>query len=132
MTKYTTNAELRILVANAQQVGRACERLGEIMLLIAGGVWDRWKPTDCREEFVAECATHLLGSPLRKCWTEKGNQFSYFTTAAVNLCHRLRAKLQREARTLAEYRERMLASYRAELVAHGCRPALALHQAEDD
>lgn len=99
---YVSPAELAALVRVYRRTHHVSERLGAVLLLIAGGVYDRFYFTRSRDDFVGGCVLHLLGSPLRRV-KPHNNPFSYFTTCAVNWGRKQRKKERRDGARAAAY-----------------------------
>ena len=88
---YLTNAELARLIRDQRRLRRVSNELGAALLAIAGGVWDRYKFTDSRDDFVGDCVLHLLQGPLRNA-DVRANLFGYFSTCAIRFGKKTRGK----------------------------------------
>lgn len=110
---YTTNEELGALIRAYRLAGKRMRadkhaRLLEVLQQIAGGVWDRWQPTDSREDFVQDCLYLFLHSALRLIDPKK-KPFSYLTTTAVN--HGWAKRRQQVKRVSVEQRRQAAITY---------------------
>lgn len=101
-SNYLDVAALAALVREHRRTGVVPEALAQAMMQIAGGVWDRYRHTPERDDFVQEAVLHLLGSPLRKC-DPRQHVFNYFTTCALRYGIKLRDRANRERRQFEEY-----------------------------
>jgi len=108
---YTSSEELGALVSTYQSAKRWRKkmsparhaRLLEVLQAIAGGVWDRWRFTDSRDDFVQDCLYLFLHAALGKIDPER-NCHAYLTTTAKN--HGLAKQRQRVRQLDAELRHR--------------------------
>lgn len=107
---YLDVEKLRALVADCRTTGSVSEPLARALLQIAAGVWDRYRFTTDKDDFVQDVALHLLGRPLEKADVQK-HVFNYFTTCAIRYGLKLREK--------ADGDRRRFATYAAELVESG-------------
>lgn len=96
-SNYLDLDELRALVKDYRRRKRASDALGRALASIAGGVWDRYRFTADREEFVQEVTLHLLQRPLEKADVQK-HLFNFFTTCAIRYGHKLRDKANGDRR----------------------------------
>ncbi len=118
MPHYTNNAELSELVKSFQSSKKRKrpmpaeknKRLVEVLYQIAGGVWDRYEYTQCREEFAQDCVTHFIDRALPRVSPEK-NVFAYLTTCAIGHGQKARMLDVRRRRAEFEYREQRQATY---------------------
>jgi hypothetical protein len=78
------------------------DALGKALLLIAGGVWDRYHFTPDREDFCQDVVVHLLQRPLEKADVQK-HLFNYFTTCAIRFGLKLRQKAHGDRRRFETY-----------------------------
>lgn len=102
--QYCDPEKLRVLVEQYQATGTASNELGAMLLLIAGGVWDRFASarfTD-RDDFIGAAVLHLLDRPLKAADPAR-NLFSFFTTCAVRFGAKERAKGDHRAVLWQEY-----------------------------
>jgi hypothetical protein len=114
---YITRQQLADQVRAYQRDGRATDELAHSLLLIAGGVWDRyqrvwyplWSPLT-REDWQSEAVLHLLGSPLRRC-DPRRNVFSFLTTCLIRLGGKLCDRECGRARREQRYRELVTEAY---------------------
>lgn len=99
-SSYLDNATLCALVRAYRRRKRtpaAADALGRALLLIAGGVWDRYHYTTDREEFCQEVVIHLLQRPLEKADVQK-HLFNYFTTCTIRFGQKLRQRAYADRR----------------------------------
>ncbi len=114
--KYLSNDTLRALVKlYRRNRARHGEGLGKALLAIAGGVWDRYRFTPDRDEFVQEVVIHLLDRPLRKADLQL-HLFNYFTKCAFRFGLKLRERANSDRRRFE--------TYAAECVDAGRRPVI--------
>ncbi len=114
---YVDRGTLSALVTEFHGQGHASNALGAVLARIAGGVWDRFRFTDSRDDFVGEVILHFLSGPLHKADPER-NCFSFLTTCAVFYGIKLRDRTQAEQKKFREYQ-------RARLDAHRIYPPVA-------
>ncbi len=101
---YVDKKHLSRLVAAYHADGRASDDLGKVLAQIAGGVWDRFRYTDSRDDFVGDVLVHFLSGPLRKADPAQ-NCFGFLTTCAVRYGGKLRDRAQTERKKSAAYRQ---------------------------
>jgi hypothetical protein len=100
---YAEPAALSALVRQQRRDGTVSDELAALLLLIAGGVWDRYKFTDDRDEFTSACYLHLTaGAPLRSADPHR-NLFSYFSECVRRYGSKLRNRAAAERRKFREY-----------------------------
>lgn len=99
---YLAAADLAKLVCDYRRTGTVPEALGRALLQIAGGVWDRYRFTSDRDDFVQEVTLHLLQRPLEKADAQK-HVFNYFTTCAIRFGLKMRDKAHVERRRFETY-----------------------------
>jgi hypothetical protein len=99
---YVDPAQFAALVRRQRRERAVSNDLGVALSAIAGGVWDKFRFTADRDEFVNACFLHFMGAPLRSA-DPRRNLFSYFTTCAVRFGGKQRNKLAAERRKFAEY-----------------------------
>jgi hypothetical protein len=101
-SNYIDPATLRAIVRAYQSTKEVTEELARVLLAIAGGVWDRFRFTEDRDDFAQDVVAHLLGNPLDRVSAD-GNAFGYFTTCAIRYGQKLRDKAARERSNFHEY-----------------------------
>lgn len=101
-SNYIDAETLRALVRDYRSGGVVSEPLAAVLLKIAGGVWDRYRYTADRDDFVQEVVMHLLQRPLEKVDVQK-NLFAYLSTCAINFGRKLRDKAHVERRRFETY-----------------------------
>lgn len=106
---YLDRATLAELVRAHRATGTISEDLGRALMLIASGVWDRYRFTQEKEDFVGEAVLHLLGSPIRRADPAQ-NLFSYFTTCAIRHGNKLRNKAGADRRRFTAYAQDLVDS----------------------
>lgn len=99
---YLDRGYLAALVRHHRLAGGPSEDLGRALLLIAGGVWDRYRFTTDRDEYVGGAVVHLLGRPLAKA-DPALNLFSYFTTCCIRYGWKVRDQAAAERRRFHAY-----------------------------
>ena len=109
---YIEPAALAELVRECRHTGRVSEDLGKVLLAIAGGVWDRYRYTSDREDFVQEVTLHLLQRPLQKADVQK-HVFNYLTTCAIHFGMKLRDKEYGDRRRFETHAAEVLEAGRA-------------------
>ena len=112
---YLDPVELAHLVRVHRNTGRRSDELAEALSRIAGGVWDRYRFTREREDFVQETVLHLIQKPLRKADVQR-NCFNYFTTCAIRFGLKLRDQDRADRRRHATYAAELLESGRPVLM----------------
>ncbi len=101
-TSYIDVATLRALVRDFQATNDVSPALAKALLAIAGGVWDRYRFTADKEDFVQDVTVHLLQQPLKKADAQK-HVFNYFTTCAIRFGMKLREKANGDKRRFETY-----------------------------
>ncbi len=109
--KYLTNERLAELIGEHRRTGKVGEDLGAALLQIAGGVWDRFRFTPDRDEFVQEVALHLMQRPLAKADVQK-HLFNFLTTCAIRYGQKLRDKANGDRRRFDTYAAELVESGR--------------------
>lgn len=99
---YLSGDALAVLVRDSRQSGRASEGLARALIGLARGVWDRYRFTPERDDFVQAVVIHLLGRPLEKVDEDK-HPFNYFTTCAIRYGLKLRNRLAADRRRFETY-----------------------------
>ncbi|VTR95247.1 unnamed protein product [Gemmata massiliana] len=108
---YIEPEVLSALVREYKRTGRVSEELGRCLMLIAGGLWDRYHFTASRDDFVQEVVLHLMQNPLQKADAQK-HVFNYFTTCAFRFGQKLRDKAYGDARRFGDYAAELVESGR--------------------
>jgi hypothetical protein len=103
---YLDVAALAILVRAHRRKKIVSEDLGRALQTIAGGVWDRYRFTADRDDFIQDVVVHLMGRPLANCDPKK-HLFNYFTTCAIRYGLKLRDKAAGERRRFEAYAQQM-------------------------
>lgn len=88
---YLQPSDLSRMVRENRRRKRISDEYAKALLAIAGGVWDRYRFIESREDFVQECVMHFLNGPIRKAKPEL-NCFNFFTKCAVRQGLKLRSK----------------------------------------
>ncbi|VTU02769.1 unnamed protein product [Gemmataceae bacterium] len=101
-TSYIDVAALRALVLDHQATGTVSPELARALMAIAGGVWDRYRFTSDKDDFVQEVTLHLMQRPLEKADAQK-HVFNYFTTCAIRFGQKLREKATGDRRRFETY-----------------------------
>lgn len=101
---YVDPAALAAAVRRMRRDDQVDDELGLMLLKIAGGVWDKWRFTDDRDEFAQACFLHFLGAPLAGADPRK-NLFSYLTTCAIRFGSKQRNRAAADRRRFREYVE---------------------------
>lgn len=99
---YVPPAKLAALVREYRRTGSVSNELALVLVQIAAGVWDKFRYTDSREDFVQECFLHLVGKPLAGCDPHK-NAFSYLTQAVRWFGQKQRDRAAAERRRFLTY-----------------------------
>jgi hypothetical protein len=115
---YLDVAALAALVREHRRKKTVSEDLGRALQAIAGGVWDRYRFTADRDDFIQDVVVHLMGRPLANCDPKK-HLFNYFTTCAIRYGLKLRDKAAGERRRFEAYAQQMVEE---------CRVPETLHQ----
>lgn len=108
---YLQPSDLSRMVRENRRRKRISDEYATALLAIAGGVWDRYRFIESREDFVQECVMHFLGSPVRKANPEM-NCFNFFTKCAVRQGLKLRAKELGTRVKESQFREMVADAYR--------------------
>jgi hypothetical protein len=108
---YISTAALAELVRGHRVTGVMCDDLTKALTAIAGGVWDRYRFTADREDFVQEVFLHLMQRPLAKADVQK-HVFNYFTTCAIRYGQKLRDKSCGDRRRFETYAAELVESGR--------------------
>lgn len=109
-SNYIDAATLRALVMASHDARTVSEDLARSLMQIAGGVWDRYRFTADKDDFVQDVVLHLLQRPLQLADPGK-NLFAFFTTCTLRYGMKLREK--------ADGDRRRFNTYAAELVESG-------------
>jgi hypothetical protein len=108
---YIHRRELsRLVLAHRKQPARhrvVSDALALAFIKIAGGVWDRFRFTSSREDFVQEVVTYLMERPLRRA-DPRRNLFAYFTTCCVRRGQNLREKVTAETQRFNDYAQHIV------------------------
>lgn len=104
---YLDNATLSRLIRDHRSSGVISDELGLALLALAGGIWDRYRFTREREEFVSEVVIHLLQRPLALADVQK-HIFNYLTTCAIRFGWKLRDREHGDQRRWLTYAEELL------------------------
>lgn len=109
--KYIDNATLARLLRDHRDTGTVSDELARALMQIAGGVWERYRFTADRDDFVQEVTLHLLQRPLAKADVQK-HVFNYFTTCAIRFGMKLRDKAHGDRRRFETYAAELVESGR--------------------
>lgn len=101
-TARVEQAALRLMVAQFRQTGEVPDELGRALVTIAGGVWERFRYTSDKDDFVQDVVVHLLQRPLDTAKAD-GNLFSFFYTCCVRFGMKLRDKATVDRRRFETY-----------------------------
>jgi hypothetical protein len=114
---YADPAALSVLVRQQRREGKVSDELARLLLLIAGGVWDRYRFTEDRDEFCSACYLHLTaGAPLRAADPHR-NLFSFFSECVRRYGAKLRNRTAAERRKFTAYAQDLHHAGRVEDVA---------------
>lgn len=99
---YIDVASLAAMIREHRRTGVISDELGKALLAIAGGVWDRYRFTADREDFVQDAVLHLIGRPLEKADLQK-HVFNYMTTCVIRFGWKQRDKANGDRRRFETY-----------------------------
>lgn len=111
-SNYVDKETLARLVSEHQKTRHVSEELADVLMKIAGGVWDRWRYGSDRDEFVQDCTLHLMQRPIAKVDVTR-NVFAYLTQCARRHGWKMGNKAEGEKRRFEAYANECVENGRA-------------------